>query len=43
MPVLVAGLRMLGLQSDLLDELGVGVVLGGGRQVGTAELAPGAF
>ncbi len=43
MPVLVAGLRLLGLDSDLLDELGTGVVLGGGRPVGTAELAPGVF
>lgn len=43
MPVLAAGLRFLGLSSDLLDELGTGVVLGGGRQVGTAELAPGVF
>ena len=43
MPVLVAGLRMLGLSSDLLDELGVGVVLGGGRPVGSAQLAPGVF
>lgn len=43
MPVLVAGLRMLGLDSDLLDELGTGVILGGGRQVGTAELAAGVF
>ncbi len=43
MPVLVAGLRALGLGSDLLDELGTGIVLGGGRQVGTAELAPGVF
>ncbi len=43
MPVLVAGLRLLGLNSALLDELGTGVVLGGDRQVGTAELAPGVF
>lgn len=43
MPVLVAGLRLLGLDSTLLDQLGTGVVLGGGRQVGTAELAPGVF
>jgi L-asparaginase II len=43
MPVLVAGLRMLGLESALLDELGTGVVLGGGRQVGTSELAAGVF
>ena len=41
MPVLVAGLRALGLSSDLLDELGTGVVLGGGHKVGTVELAPG--
>lgn len=43
MPVLVAGLRLLGLDSALLDELGTGVVLGGGRPVGTTELAPGVF
>ena len=43
MPVLIAGLRRLGLDSALLDQLGTGVVLGGGRQVGTAELAPGVF
>lgn len=43
MPVLVAGLRMLGLSSELLDELGTGVVLGGGRPVGRTELAPGVF
>lgn len=43
MPVLVAGLRQFGLESALLDQLGTGVVLGGGRQVGTAELAPGVF
>ena len=43
MPVLVAGLQQLGLDSPLLDQLGTGVVLGGGRQVGTAELAPGIF
>ncbi|MET3804539.1 L-asparaginase II [Nakamurella sp. UYEF19] len=43
MPVLVAGLRTLGLSSDLLDELGTGTVLGGGRAVGTTELAPGVF
>ena len=43
MPVLIAGLRFWGLRSELLDELGTGVVLGGGRPVGTAELAPGVF
>ncbi len=41
MPVLVAGLRSLGLSSELLDELGTGVVVGGGRPVGTVEIAPG--
>lgn len=43
MPVLIGGLRMLGLDSDLLTELGTGLVLGGGRPVGTAELAPAVF
>lgn len=43
MPVLVAGLRRLGLASELLDELGTGTVLGGGRPVGTVEVAPGVF
>ncbi len=43
MPVLVAALRSLGLRSELLDELGVGVVLGGGRKVGTVESATGLF
>ena len=43
MPVLVAGLRQLGLESALLDQLGTGVVLGGGRQVGTVDLAPSVF
>ncbi len=48
MPVLVAGLRSLGIgtegaAAELLDELGTGVVLGGGGPVGTVELAPGVF
>ncbi len=43
MPVLVAGLRALGLSSDVLNELGTGVVLGGGHQVGTVEIAPAVF
>jgi L-asparaginase II len=43
MPVLVGGLRQLGLASDQLDELAVGRVLGGGRPVGTVELAPHLF
>lgn len=41
MPALVAGLRMLGLSSALLDELSVGPVLGGGRVVGSIEVEPG--
>ena len=43
MPVLVEGLRHLGLASGLLDELAVGSVLGGGRAVGTVQLAPHVF
>ena len=48
MPVLVGGLRILGLPTDdpataLLDELGTGTVLGGGVPVGTVQLAPGVF
>ncbi len=43
MPVLVAGLRTFGLASELLDELGTGVVNGGGRRVGSVEAAPGLF
>jgi L-asparaginase II len=48
MPVLVGGLRSLGIPTDaaaesLLDELGTGTVLGGGIPVGTVELAPGLF
>lgn len=41
MPVLVAGLRALGLDSPVLDELATGTVLGGGREVGTVAIAPG--
>jgi len=43
MPVLVAGLRHLGLDAPILDELGVGIIQGGGRPVGTTEAAPGLF
>jgi len=49
MPVLVAALRSLGLGGptgaarDLLDELAVGTVLGGGHPVGTVEIVPGLF
>ncbi len=49
MPVLVGALRALGVGIDnprasaLLDELGTGVVLGGGDPVGTVELAPDVF
>ena len=39
MPVLVAGLRRLGLDAAVLDELGTGSVLGGGHPVGTVEVA----
>jgi len=47
MPVLVGALRSLGLGAragaarDLLDELALGTVLGGGRPVGTVEIVPG--
>ena len=46
MPVLIGALRRLGVGGDggvpaaLLDELGTGIVLGGGEPVGTVELAP---
>jgi hypothetical protein len=45
--VLVAALRSLGLGGragaarDLLNELAVGTVLGGGKAVGTVEIVPG--
>lgn len=42
MPVLVAGLRSLGVPAHpVLDALGTGTVLGGGRPVGTVTVAPG--
>jgi len=47
MPLLVGALRSLGLGArsgparDLLNELAVGTVLGGGRPVGTVEIVPG--
>jgi L-asparaginase II len=40
MPVMVAGLRALGLDSPTLDRLAVGQVLGGGRAVGAVRVAP---
>ena len=49
MPVLVGALRLLGVGTGnaaataLLDELGVGAVLGAGVPVGTVEVAPGVF
>jgi L-asparaginase II len=49
MPVLIGGLRALGVGAGLpeaellLDELGTGVVLGGGAPVGSVQLAPGVF
>lgn len=42
MPVLTAGLRLLGVESAVLDSLAVGTVLGGGRQVGEVRLIAGA-
>jgi len=48
-PVLVGALRSLGLGAragaarDLLNELAVGTVLGGGQPVGTLEIRPGLF
>jgi L-asparaginase II len=49
MPLLVGALRSRGLGArsgptrDLLNELAVGTVLGGGRPVGTVEIVPGLF
>jgi L-asparaginase II len=49
MPVLVGALRSLGVGMDdpggsaLLDELGTGIVLGGGVPVGTVTVAPDVF
>ena len=49
MPVLVGALRSLGLGAragaarELLNELAVGTVLGGGQPVGSVEIVPGLF
>ena len=49
MPVLVGALRSLGVGESnaeataLLDELGTGIVLGGGEPVGTVQAAPDLF
>jgi L-asparaginase II len=43
MPVLVAGLRRLGVAAPVLDDLGTGPVLGGGVRVGEVAAAPGLF
>jgi L-asparaginase II len=48
MPVLVGALRSLGVGDDpagsaLLDELGTGIVLGGGLPVGSVAVAPDVF
>jgi L-asparaginase II len=43
MPVLMAGLRRLGLTGDVLEHLATGPVLGGGRPVGTIRVVPGLF
>lgn len=40
MPVVVAGLRLLGLTGDVLDRLANGTVLGGGQPVGTIRAVP---
>lgn len=42
-PLLVGALRRLGLQAAVLDELAEVPVLGGGRQVGSVRLRPGAL
>jgi L-asparaginase II len=39
-PVLVAALRALGVEAEVLDELATAPVLGGGRQVGEVRVAP---
>ncbi len=41
MPVIVAGLRRLGLTGEVLDRWATGKVLGGGRPVGTIRAAEG--
>lgn len=43
MPVVVAGLRLLGVTGDVLDRLATGTVLGGGRPVGTIRAASDVF
>jgi L-asparaginase II len=43
MPVLATLLRGIGLTGEVLDDLATGVVLGGGRPVGTVEVVPGAL
>lgn len=43
MPVVVAGLRRLGLTGDVLDRWSRAPVLGGGRPVGTIRAADGLF
>lgn len=43
MPVVVAGLRLLGLSGDVLDRWATGSVLGGGRPVGTVRAVPRPF
>ena len=43
MPALVAGLRHLGLDAEVLDQLGTSAVLGGGVPVGVVEAVPDLF
>jgi len=40
MPVLVSGLRRLGLSGEVLDRWSTGHVLGGGRPVGAIQTVP---
>ncbi len=42
-PVLVAGLRLLGLSGEVLDRLATVPVLGGGVEVGVLRVRPGSF
>ena len=43
MPVVVAGLRLLGLTGEVLDRLATGAVLGGGHPVGTIRAVDNLF
>lgn len=43
MPALVAGLRYLGVEAPVLDQLATSTILGGGVPVGIVEVAPDVF